>query len=154
MHVLIAVKGREPEEYFTQLVTLLPPGALITLVHVIDERAHSEVIASRESYLFHRHLPKEREALLLEAEEQAAQRILAHAETALIKAGLTTLQAAKVTTRGKPEHEIVRLVEEAQIDLVAVCARRSGEVGPKSIGKVARFIIDHVRASALLVRPL
>ena len=59
---------------------------------------------------------------------------------------------------GRPELEIVNLAAEWRADLLVVCSRAAyqgrQEIGPKSVGHVARFVLDHAPCPVLLLRPL
>jgi len=84
-----------------------------------------------------------------QAELAAAQDVL--------NEGLRHIPNAETFRRqGRPEREIANLAAEWQADLVIICPR--GEyggkptIGPKSIGHVARFVLDHAPCPVLLVR--
>ena len=57
---------------------------------------------------------------------------------------------------GHPEREIVNVAAEWRADLVIVCSRAAyrtiDEIGPKSVGHVARFVVDHAPCPVLLLR--
>lgn len=59
---------------------------------------------------------------------------------------------------GRPEREIVQTSLEWRADVVIICSRTDYEgvphMGPKSVGHVARFVLDHAPCPVLLVRPL
>ena len=58
--------------------------------------------------------------------------------------------------RGQPERVIVNYAAEWNADLVIICPRspQSGgpTIGPKSLGHIARFVVDHAPCPVLLVR--
>jgi nucleotide-binding universal stress UspA family protein len=100
---------------------------------------------------FHRHPgpPPPREQEMRQAERLSAQDILDEA--------LSYFPGAETLNRlGRPEREIVDTAAEWQADLVIICARAEyGEwhkIGPKSVGHVARFVLDHAPCPVLLVR--
>ena len=66
--------------------------------------------------------------------------------------------AEALEREGRPELEIVNLAAEWRADLVVVCSRaayqKRREIGPKSVGHVARFVLDHAPCPVLLLRPL
>jgi nucleotide-binding universal stress UspA family protein len=77
----------------------------------------------------------------------------------VLNEGLRYLPNAETFQRqGRPEREIVNVAAEWQADLVIICPR--GEYGgkpsirPKSVGHVARFVLDHAPCPVLLVRRL
>jgi nucleotide-binding universal stress UspA family protein len=94
-------------------------------------------------------MPHEEE--MSEAERASAQEILNEARRYLASA--ETLEK-----EGRPELEIVNLAAEWRADLVVVCSRalygEKREIGPKSVGHVARFVLDHAPCPVLLLRPL
>jgi nucleotide-binding universal stress UspA family protein len=101
---------------------------------------------------FHRHPgpPPPREEEMQQAERLSAQDILDEA--------LSHLPGAEAFNRqGRPEREIVNTAAEWQADLVIICARAEyggrHNIGPKSVGHVARFVLDHAPCPVLLVRP-
>ena len=60
--------------------------------------------------------------------------------------------------RGGRSARFVNAAAEWRADLVLICARarygREALIGPKSVGHVARFILDHAPCPVFLVRPL
>jgi nucleotide-binding universal stress UspA family protein len=88
---------------------------------------------------------------MLEAEQGSAQEILEEGRRFLMDA--ETLQR-----EGRPEREIVNAAAEWAADLVLICSRaqyrEKHEIGPKSVGHVARFVLDHAPCPVLLVRPM
>jgi len=86
-----------------------------------------------------------------EAEKASAEEIL--------KEGCGYCAGAETMEReGRPEQEIVNLAAQWRADLVIVCSRAAyrmkEEVGPRSVGHVARFVIDHAPCPVLLLRPM
>ena len=88
------------------------------------------------------------------AEDEAATALLAkwHERFA------TGLPGATVTTevrRGQPEHEIIAASAAFRAVAAVLCVRpRTGptEAGPRGVGHVARFVVDHAPVPVLLVR--
>ena len=64
--------------------------------------------------------------------------------------------AEKLQRQGRPEREIVNCAAEWNADLIVICPRSplsgSPPIGPKSVGHVARFVLDHAPCPVLLVR--
>jgi len=88
---------------------------------------------------------------MLEAERTSAEEILSE--------GRRYFPSAEALERdGRPELEIVDLAAEWRADLVLVCSRAADQaehdIGPKSVGHVARFVLDHAPCPVLLLRPL
>lgn len=68
------------------------------------------------------------------------------------------LPGATITTevrRGRPEDEIIAAAKTFRANAVVLSARpRAGptEPGPRSVGHVARFVVDHAAVPVLLIR--
>jgi nucleotide-binding universal stress UspA family protein len=52
--------------------------------------------------------------------------------------------------RGRPEREVVQAARGAAL---LILARQGAEAGPRSLGKAARFVVDHAPCPVLLVWP-
>jgi len=74
----------------------------------------------------------------------------------VLNEGLNYFPEAEMLPRqGRPEREIVNTAAEWQADLVIICPRaESGRhrIGPKSVGRVARFVLDHAPGPAVCPR--
>ena len=86
-----------------------------------------------------------------QAEEAVTQDILQEGQRYLP-------DAETLHREGKPEREIVQCAAEWHADLILICPRPPGyagpALGPKSVGHVARFVLDHAPCPVLLLRPL
>lgn len=153
MKVLIAVKGAEGESFFARAAALvrLETAREVILAHVIDATHRQDMALGREHFLGHRGLPSSREADLDRAEAERAQAGLQFARQALIAAGVPENSLREERLRGKPNEEIRHLAEREGVDLIVV-GGRGGRPGPHSLGKTARFLIDHAPVAALLIR--
>jgi nucleotide-binding universal stress UspA family protein len=85
-----------------------------------------------------------------QAEATTAQEIL--------QEGLRYIPNAETLVReGRAEREIVNTAAEWNADLILICPRSiygdKPTIGPKSVGHVARFVLDHAPCPVLLVRP-
>lgn len=151
--ILIAVKGAEREEYFRRIaaMTAWREAAMVILAHVIDAEARSGVELGRERYLGRRPLGRGRSSELTEAEELHARAALQFAHAALREAGIPEELLHEETLRGRPRDVLRDLAEREEIDLVVV-AGRGGKPGPHSLGKTARFLVDHAPCGVLLIR--
>jgi nucleotide-binding universal stress UspA family protein len=58
--------------------------------------------------------------------------------------------AQQLRRRGRPEREVVQVAGDATL---LILARQGGEAGPRSLGKAARFVVDHAPCPVLLVWP-
>ena len=77
----------------------------------------------------------------------------------ILNEGLRYLPNAEpLQCEGRPEREIVNVAAEWQADLVILCplAQYGGKptIGPKSVGHVARLVLDHAPCPVLLLRSL
>jgi nucleotide-binding universal stress UspA family protein len=75
----------------------------------------------------------------------------------ILQEGARYLPGAEMLHReGRPEREIVQCALEWNADLVVICPRSPGlggpPLGPRSVGHVARFVLDHAPCPVLLVR--
>jgi len=119
------------------------------ILYVIDTGPRKDIEHTRERFLRRPGPPRSREDEMEQAELAAAQDLLDE--------GLRYIPNAETFRRqGRPEREIVNVAAEWQADLVIICPR--GEyggkptIGPKSVGHVARFVLDHAPCPVLLVR--
>ena len=58
--------------------------------------------------------------------------------------------ARQLRRHGRPEREVVQAALGADL---LILARQGGEAGPRSLGKAARFVVDHAACPVLLVWP-
>jgi nucleotide-binding universal stress UspA family protein len=120
------------------------------ILYVIDTGPRHEMEHTRERFLRPHHPPAPREHRMREAEQGSARDILDEGRQSFPNA--ETLQR-----EGRPEREIVNMAAEWQADLLMVCPRAEyggkPALGPKSVGHVARFVLDHAPCPVLLVRP-
>ena len=119
------------------------------ILYVIDTGPRKDIEHTRERFLRRPGPPRSREDEMEQAELAAAQDVLDE--------GLRYIPNAETFRRqGRPEREIVNVAAEWQADLVIICPR--GEyggkptIGPKSVGHVARFVLDHAPCPVLLMR--
>ena len=119
------------------------------ILYVIDTGPRKDIEHTRERFLRRPGPPRSREDEMEQAELAAAQDVLDE--------GLRYIPNAETFRRqGRPEREIVNLAAEWQADLLIICPR--GEyggkptIGPRSVGHVARFVLDHAPCPVLLVR--
>jgi nucleotide-binding universal stress UspA family protein len=101
------------------------------------------------SLLRPRHLSGPLYEKMRQAEVASAQDIL--------QEGLRYLPGTQTLSReGNPEREIIQGAAEWHVDLIVICPRASvfggSALGPKSVGHVARFVLDHAPCPVLLIR--
>ena len=150
MRVLCCLDGTNGEQVSkaTEMLSATQPLTLGVL-YVIDTGPRKDIEHTRERFLRRPGPPRSREDEMEQAELAAAQDVLSE--------GLRYIPNAETFRRqGRPEREIVNVAAEWQADLVIICPR--GEyggkptIGPKSVGHVARFVLDHAPCPVLLVR--
>ena len=120
------------------------------ILHVIDSGPREDIGRVRERFLRRPEPPPQRKEEMRQTERGAARDILDE--------GARLLPSAEILERqGRPEREIVNSAAEWHADLVVICPRAEYGakpiIGPKSIGHVARFVLDHAPCPVLLVRP-
>jgi nucleotide-binding universal stress UspA family protein len=165
MRVLCCLDGTNAEQIGTALrmFTAVQP-LTVGMLHVTDTRPREDMDLLRERSWRHplhphhapapppEHLPRPspREEEIYEAEKASAEEILK--ESRGYFAG-----AATMGREGRSELEIVNLAAEWRAGLVIVCSRDAyrsrDKIGPKSVGHVARFVVDHAPCPVLLLRP-
>ena len=152
MRVLCCLDGTNGEQVSkaTEMLSATQPLTL-GILYVIDTGPRKDIEHTRERFLRRPVSPRSREDEMEQAELAAAQDVL--------NEGLLNFPNAETFRRqGRPEREIVNVAAEWQADLVIICPR--GEyggnptIGPRSVGHVARFVLDHAPCPVLLVRPL
>lgn len=152
MRVLCCLDGTNVEQV-SKAIEILSTNQPLTLgiIYVIDTGPRKDIEHTRERLLRPIGSPGPREHEMQQAEHAAAEDIL--------NEGLRYLPNAETLQRqGRPEREIVNVAAEWGADLVILCPRAEygGKpiIGPKSLGHVARFVVDHAPCPVLLVRAL
>jgi nucleotide-binding universal stress UspA family protein len=125
----------------------LPADADVTLLHVADAQAEGVVRAARHALLGRSHgEPRAGVDPLPAISAQAAQELLAEALGSLGR------PATLVARRGRVEREVVAAAEGMDLLVLA----RDGDcerLGPRSLGPLARFVVDHAPCRVLLIWP-
>ncbi len=127
-------------------LALAPAGARITLLHVIPDDVSA---AAHGAYLglFGRGGPgRDPGPRVAEMAAASAGELLAAAARRL---GRPCDQAER---HGQPEREVVTAAAGADLLIMARDGDRS-RLGPRSLGKTARFVVDHAPCPVLLVWP-
>ncbi len=150
MRVLCCLDGTNIEHITRALSTLVTADErIIGLLYVTDLGPHHEIERKREWLLRPRHPSGPLQEKIQQAEVAAAQDIL--------QEGLFYLPGSQTLSReGNPEREIIQYASEWDADLLVICPRSPASggpaLGPKSVGHVARFVLDHAPCPVLLVR--
>jgi len=150
MRVLCCLDGTNVGQVRAAVSQLLRTDSLtLGVIYVIDSGPQGEIERQRERFLRRPDLTPLRRDQMRQAEEASAQDILQ--EGARYLAGAELLQR-----QGRPEREIVQCATEWAADLIVICSRSAKSagppLGPKSVGHVARFVLDHAPCAVLLVR--
>ena len=160
--LLVALSGAEDPALVAELAGLVgqvrPEGSPleIQLLHVVDSGPRGLLPIGPGPRRGHWPKPPEAGAQtrMTAAEDEAASALLAGWRERFAGG----LPGATITTevrRGQPEHEIIAASSALRASAVVLCARpRTGptEPGPRSVGHVARFVVDHAPVPVLLVR--
>ncbi len=152
MRVVCCLDGTNIEQVIAALSTLVKAEEqTVGLLYVTDTGPHTEINRTRERFLRRSGPLSPRRDQMQEADETAAQDIL--------NEGQRYLPHAELLRRvGRPEREIVNCAAAWSADLLIICPHThyggKPELGPKSVGHVARFVLDHAPCPVLLVRPL
>ena len=150
MRVLCCLDGTNIEQISKAVSALVNAEArTIGLLYVTDIAPHEEMERKRERLLRPRRPSGHLEEQMRQAEVAAAQDIL--------QEGLRYLPGAETLQRqGRPEREIVNCAAEWIADLIVISPRsprwNEPSPGPKSVGHVARFVLDHAPCPVLLIR--
>jgi nucleotide-binding universal stress UspA family protein len=149
MRALVWIVEDTWEATVAEAAAFLPADAEITLLHAAGTEAETVARAAPHGLLGrpHPHPPPHgaREPLRAISEE-AARELLADAQRRLGR------PARLEARRGRVEHEVVAAAEQMDILVLA----RDGDlrrVGPHSLGRQARFVVDHAPCRVLLVWP-
>ncbi len=160
--ILVALSGAEDPALVGELATFVGTGGAegppleVQLLHVVDSRPRGllPIGPGRRRGPW----PKPPQAGTLTrmaaAEDEAASALLTGWRQRLA-AGLPGASITTEVRRGQPEHEIIAAATALRASAVVLCARpRTGptEPGPRSVGHVARFVMDHAPVPVLLVR--
>ena len=124
----------------------VPPGTPITLLHVtpeeLPEAAHGAYLG-----LFGRGRPARDPG-----ERVARLAAVSAGELLDAAAGRLGRPCQRAERRGAQEREVVTAVADAGLLIVARDGDRS-RLGPKSLGKAVRFVVDHAPCPVLVVWP-
>jgi len=130
-----------------------PDGAEVTLLHVIDTTERAKLEDSVRSGIVRASLRDVEETL--EADERAMLRETYEQAVSMLQ-GRHTANVRLNVGSGRPERVIVSYLIEVNAGLCVLGRRpdwkRNREVGPRSVGKVARFVIDHAPCPVMMLR--
>jgi nucleotide-binding universal stress UspA family protein len=121
------------------------PGQ-VTLAYVLDPALDAAMRGARLALLGRWRHTSDPETVLEQAIVEAAEALLASAERRLGR------PCVRRILRGRPEQEVVAACASADLLIVA----RDGDhsrLGPASLGRETRFVVDHAPCRVLLVWP-
>jgi nucleotide-binding universal stress UspA family protein len=144
MRAVVWTTERSWEACVDEAAALLPADAEVTLLCVLDANVEAVAAAGRMGLLGRRPPPRE-DPTFAELSAEAAARLLGDAAARLGRPARTEVR------RGRVEREVVAACDGADLLILA----RDGErrLGPPSLGKHQRFVVDHARCRVLLVWP-
>jgi nucleotide-binding universal stress UspA family protein len=150
MRVLCCLDGSNLEFISTALKTFVRSDTLtLAFIYVIDSAPHEDMGRQRSRFFRSPQIAPLRREQMQEAEQLASNDILAAATTLFP-------DSSPLVRQGRPEREIVNCAAEWTADLLILCPRSlptsSPLLGPKSVGHVARFVLDHAPCAVLLAR--
>jgi nucleotide-binding universal stress UspA family protein len=147
MRVLVWLVEDTWESAIAQTIVSVPETADITLLFVADADVEEVARGARAGLLGRRHGPPPgQEQQLSTISEEAARALLWEARSRLGRAAGYELR------RGRVEREVVAAAADADLLVMARDGDRS-RLGPRSIGRHGRFVIDHAPCRVLLVWP-
>lgn len=158
MRVLCCLDGTNSEQLSQAVSAFMKSvegGTLaIGLLYVTDSGPQRDMDLRRGRSFAPRLTGPLRREQMRESEQFAAQDILEEGKRYFSHVeGVETLQRA-----GRPEREIVNAAAAWNADIIVICPRSINRgappLGPKSVGHVARFVLDHAPCPVLLVRPV
>ncbi|GHO96769.1 hypothetical protein KSF_068170 [Reticulibacter mediterranei] len=152
MRVLCCLDDTNIEQITHALTTLLHNDTqAVGLLYVTDQGPLEEMERLRIRHLRPHELRGPRREQMQQAEQVASQDILNEGQRFIPGSEL-------LSRKGRPEREIVNCAVEWNADLIVICPRTPGgsalPPGPRSVGHVARFVLDHAPCPVLLVRPM
>lgn len=149
MRVLCCLDGTNSEHIRMALSTITTNERTIALLYVTDTGPHGEMERKREGLLRSRQPSRPLSERMRQTETAVAQDILQEGQRSIP-------DAETLHREGRPEREIVNCAAAWLADLILICPRShydgKPEIGPKSVGHVARFVLDHAPCPVLLVR--
>jgi nucleotide-binding universal stress UspA family protein len=145
MRAVVWISEDTWETCVDRAAALLPGDADVTLLHV-SPRDVEELAGHSGPRLLGRHPPPPPGPPLRVIAEDAARALLSEARARLGRPAHT------ISRRGRVEREVVAACKDA--DLLVLARDGESRLGPKSLGRHARFVVDHVPCQVLLVWPV
>jgi nucleotide-binding universal stress UspA family protein len=142
MRAIVWITERSWQACVDEAAAFVPGDAEVTLL-VAPSAEAEELAAGGRAGLLGRRPPPRREPDLRAISDEAAEALLADARARLGR------DARTVVRRGRVEREVVAACDGADLLVMA----RDGErrLGPPSLGRHGRFVVDHAPCRVLLV---
>ena len=156
---LVALAGTEDPalpERVAQVVGTGGPAVEMTLLHVAETGPRE--LATHDPAVRRGPWPTPKRAVIehrLSDADNAGTAALLTVWHERFAVALPGIRITQLVAQGRPEQEIIVAAERLNADAVILCARpRIGptEPGPRSVGHVARFVVDHSPVPVLLIR--
>ena len=144
MRAVVWTTERSWEACVDEAAALLPADAEVTLLCVVGSEVEA-IAAGGRAGLLGRRPPPRPEPSYAELSDEAADALLADAAARLGRPARTEGR------RGRVEREVVAACDGA--DLLVLARDGERKLGPPSLGKHQRFVVDHVPCRVLLVWP-
>jgi nucleotide-binding universal stress UspA family protein len=144
MRAVVWTTERSWEACVDEAAALLPADADVTLLCVVATDVEA-VAAGGRAGLLGRHRPPREEPSYERLSDDAAQALLTDASDRLGRPARTEVR------RGRVEREVVAACDGA--DLLVLARDGERKLGPPSLGKHQRFVLDHAPCPVVLVWP-
>ncbi|MHB8646136.1 MAG: universal stress protein [Thermomicrobiales bacterium] len=153
MKVLVGVGGAGVESLLERAAERVAPGAAWIVVHVTSDETFVPMEGARFGLLGRGRRVEEALRRVEATASESAEATLTAADRWLAERGIPH---TTVERQGNPEREIIRLAAAEQVDLIVIDAGIVGDAphgpGKHSLGRIARFVVDHALCDVLLIR--
>jgi|GEM_PF-1520085 len=147
MKALVPITGQEEEEQIIEMLRSLPKSIEELIVLHVQDPSPEKTFEMLE--LGHHHISKYRLEEVQKTQEAYAQQAVNRAIDIIRR--YVDILATGIILKGRANEEIMRAIQKEGAELVILFAKKNA-TGPKSIGKTARFVLDHAPCSVLLIR--
>jgi nucleotide-binding universal stress UspA family protein len=144
MRAVVWTTERSWETCVDEAAALLPADAEVTLLCVLASDVEAVAAGGRAGLMGRRHPPPPGPSIE-QLSEEAAEALLADAAARLGRPARTEVR------RGRVEREVIAACAAA--DLLVLGRDGEHRLGPPSLGKHQRFVVDHAPCRVLLVWP-
>ena len=154
MKALICVNGRDIAGLLAATEAILSGDAEWVLLHVIDTRPLEEAGRALGGLLARGPRPVQAERQMRLSAALSQDEVRAEIDAWLREKGRA---AEMIVTSGRPEHEILSAADERGASIIVLRTGHPGPgphmgPGPRPLGPVARFVVDHALCDVLLLR--